>query len=225
MTADKIFISANDLLADSLRLGMQVIDSGFEPTHLVGIWRGGAPVGIAVQELLDYHGQHCDHIAIRTSSYHGIDRQDPEVKVFALGYLIDTLDPEDRLLIIDDVFDSGRSIRAFIAELKARCRHNMPRDIRIATVWFKPSGRNVTDLRPDFFVHETDQWLIFPHEIDGLTIDEIHEPQARSGDRPARRGNGRCMRVSTKPKTAPPSSPPYPRPSCTCISKDRSNPN
>ena len=138
MSDAKIFISANELLADSLRLGTQVIDSGFRPTHLVGIWRGGAPVGIAVQELLDYHGHHCDHIAIRTSSYKGIDDQDPQVRVFALGYLIDTLDPEDRLLIIDDVFDSGRSIRAFIAELRARCRHNMPRDIRIATVWFKP---------------------------------------------------------------------------------------
>ena len=93
--------------------------------------------------------------------------------------MIDTLNPDDRLLIIDDVFDSGRSIRAFIAELKARCRHNMPRDIRIATVWFKP-GRNVTDLRPDFFVRETDQWLIFPHEIDGLTVEEIrrHKPEA-----------------------------------------------
>ncbi len=179
MTTDKIYISANDLLADSLRLGMQVIDSGFAPTHLVGIWRGGAPVGIAVQELLEYHGVHSDHIAIRTSSYHGIDRQDTQVKVFALGYLIDTLDPDDRLLIIDDVFDSGRSIRAFLAELKARCRHNMPRDIRIATVYYKPR-RNVTDLKPDFFVHETDQWLIFPHEIDGLTVDEIrrHKPEA-----------------------------------------------
>ncbi|HMO76457.1 MAG TPA: phosphoribosyltransferase family protein [Sphingopyxis sp.] len=179
MTDDKIYISANELLADSLRLGMAVIDDGFRPTHLVGIWRGGAPVGIAVQELLDYHGAHCDHIAIRTSSYRGIDDQDPQVKVFALGYLIDTLNPGDRLLIIDDVFDSGRSIRAFLAELQARCRHNMPRDIRIATVWFKPR-RNVTDLRPDYYVHETDRWLIFPHEIDGLTVDEIrrHKPEA-----------------------------------------------
>lgn len=52
----KIYIDANCLLADSLRLGMQILESGFAPTHLVGIWRGGAPVGIAVQELLDYHG-------------------------------------------------------------------------------------------------------------------------------------------------------------------------
>lgn len=179
MTDGKIFIDANGLLADSLRLGMQILDSDYAPTHLVGIWRGGAPVGIAVQELLDYHGVHCDHIAIRTSSYQGIDRQDPQVKVYALGYLIDTLSPDDRLLVIDDVFDSGRSIRAFLAELAARCRHNMPRDIRIATVYYKPR-RNITDVKPDYFVHETDQWLIFPHEIDGLTIDEIrrHKPEA-----------------------------------------------
>ena len=179
MTIEKRYLSADELLADSFRLANIILEADFRPTHIVGIWRGGAPVGIAVQELLDYHGHHCDHIAIRTSSYEGIDDQNPQVRVFALGYLIDTLNPEDRLLIIDDVFDSGRSIRAFIAELRARCRHNMPRDIRIATVWFKP-GRNVTDLRPDFFVHETDRWLIFPHEIDGLTVEEIrrHKPEA-----------------------------------------------
>ena len=179
MTVSKTYLTADRLLEDSFRLANLIYDSGLRPTHLVGIWRGGAPIGIAVQELLEYHGVPSDHIAIRTSSYHGIDRQDTQVKVFALGYLIDTLDPEDRLLIIDDVFDSGRSIRAFLAELRARCRHNMPRDIRIATVYYKPR-RNVTDLKPDFFIHETDQWLIFPHEIDGLTVDEIrrHKPEA-----------------------------------------------
>lgn len=176
---EKIYITADSLLADSFRLGGQVLDSGFAPTHLVGIWRGGAPVGIAVQELLAYHDCPCDHIAIRTSSYTGIDCQAPEVRVFALGYLIDTLGPDDRLLVIDDVFDSGRSVAAFLAELSARCRHNTPRDIRIATVYYKPA-RNQTDLTPDFFVHQTDAWLVFPHEINGLTIDEIrrNKPEA-----------------------------------------------
>jgi uncharacterized protein len=172
MAGEKIYLTANDLLADAFRLGMQVIDSGFAPTHLVGIWRGGAPVGIAVQELLEYKGFACDHIAVRTSSYSGIDKQDAEVRVFALGYLIDTLGPDDRLLVIDDVFDSGRSIRAFLRELAARCRHNMPREVRIATVWYKPS-RNRTDLRPDFYVHETEEWLVFPHELEGLSEAEI----------------------------------------------------
>jgi hypoxanthine phosphoribosyltransferase len=179
MAGDKIYLTANDLLRDSFLLGMQVVASDFRPTHLVGIWRGGAPVGIAVQELLEYKGVACDHIAIRTSSYSGIDRQDAEVRVFALGYLIDTLNPEDRLLVIDDVFDSGRSIRAFLRELAARCRHNMPREIRIATVYYKPS-RNRTELKPDFYVHGTEEWLVFPHEIDGLTVEEIraNKPEA-----------------------------------------------
>ena len=50
-----------------------VLESGFRPSFIVAIWPGGAPVGIAVQELLDYFGVHCDHIAIRTSSYRDID--------------------------------------------------------------------------------------------------------------------------------------------------------
>jgi hypoxanthine phosphoribosyltransferase len=101
------------------------------------------------------------------------------VKVYALGYLIDTLNADDRLLVIDDVFDSGRSIEAVLAELKSRCRANTPADIRIATVWYKPA-RNQTALKPDYFIHESNDWLVFPHEIDGLTSAEIraHKPAA-----------------------------------------------
>lgn len=175
----KIWLTADGLLGDSFRLARAVLESGFRPTHLVGIWRGGAPIGIAVQEFFDVHGVACDHIAIRTASYAGIDQQAKTVKVYALGYLIDTLNADDRLLIIDDVFDSGRSVAAVLAELKARCRANMPAEVRIATVWYKPK-RNQTALTPDYFVHESDEWLVFPHEIDGLSEAEIraHKPAA-----------------------------------------------
>jgi len=169
---EKTFISANELLRDSFALAVKVLKSGFRPTHMVGIWRGGAPVGIAVQEALAYHGHDTDHIAIRTSSYYGIDRQASLVKVYALDYLVDTLRPESRLLIVDDVFDSGRSIQAILRELEKRCRKNLAQDIRIATVYYKPK-RNTTGLHPHFYVHETAQWLVFPHEITGLTQDEI----------------------------------------------------
>lgn len=170
----KIYLSADRLLEDSFRLANRVYDAGFRPTHIVGIWRGGAPVGIAVQELLEYRGVSSDHIAIRTASYTGIDRQEPDVRVYGLGHLVDVLDPADRLLLIDDVFDSGRSIRAVMTELKRRCRHNTPGEVKVATVYYKPA-RNVTDLVPDFYVHETNDWLIFPHEINGLSEDEIRE--------------------------------------------------
>ena len=178
MTIPKTYLTADQLLADSFRLAEGIYASGFRPTHIVGIWRGGAPVGIAVQEWLEYRGVESDHIAIRTASYTGIDQQSREVRVYALGYLIDTLNPDDHLLVIDDVFDSGRSIEAFLAELSARCRHNMPRDVKIATVYYKPA-RNQTDLTPDYYVHKTDEWLVFPHEICGLSEAEIaaHKPE------------------------------------------------
>jgi hypoxanthine phosphoribosyltransferase len=169
---EKTFISGDDLLKASIALGMQVLRSGFRPSHIVGVWRGGAPVGIAVQEVLEHHGLDTDHIAIRTSSYYGIDKQAALVKVYALDYLVDTLRPENSVLIVDDVFDSGRSIEAILAELAKRCRNNLAKDIRVATAYYKPL-RNKTRLRPDFFVHETDTWLIFPHELKGLTREEI----------------------------------------------------
>jgi hypoxanthine phosphoribosyltransferase len=174
---EKIFISAESLLRDSLELGARIVRSGFRPTFLVAIWRGGAPIGITVQEVLEYHGIHADHISIRTSSYTGIDQQAKTVRVHALDYLVSRLSAEDELLLIDDVFDSGRSLEAVIAELERRCRRNLPAKIRIATAYYKPT-RNRSALTPDYFVRATDNWLVFPHEIQGLTRQEIldHKP-------------------------------------------------
>ena len=169
---EKTFISAESLLRDSMELGLRVVRSGFRPSFLVGVWRGGAPIGIAVQEILEYNGIECDHISIRTSSYTGIDQQSRTVRVHALDYLVSVLNAEDALLLIDDVFDSGRSLEAVIGELRRRCRRNLPEQIRIATVYFKPA-RNRSSLVPDFYVRSTDQWLVFPHEVDGLTREEI----------------------------------------------------
>lgn len=47
---EKKYISAQELLEDSFRLAAQVYEDGFRPQFIVGIWRGGAPIGIAVQE-------------------------------------------------------------------------------------------------------------------------------------------------------------------------------
>ncbi len=167
----KEFISADLLLRDSLALGMQIVRSGFKPTFLVGIWRGGAPIGIAVQEVLEFHGFDCDHLAIRTSSYHGIDQQS-EVRVHAIDYLVSRLSAEDQLLLIDDIFDTGRSLEAVLVELRKRCRRNMPENVRVATVYYKPA-RNRTQIVPDFYVRATDEWLVFPHELKGLSREEI----------------------------------------------------
>ena len=85
---EKTFISASELLRDSFMLGRKIIESGFRPDFIVGVWRGGTPVGIAVQELLEYAGISTDHVAIRTSYYRGIADTSDAVQVHGLGYLI-----------------------------------------------------------------------------------------------------------------------------------------
>lgn len=174
---DKHYITAQELLEDSFRLALMILKSGFRPSFIVGVWRGGTPVGIAVQELFDAFGVESDHIAIRTSSYTGIAERNREVRVHGLGYIVDSINANDPLLLVDDVFDTGHSIKAVVDTLRKQARRNTPDDIRIATPWFKPAN-NETDLVPDYFVHQTDDWLIFPHELDGLTREEVLENKA-----------------------------------------------
>jgi hypoxanthine phosphoribosyltransferase len=171
-SVEKQYIGAEQLLDDSFRLGLQILESGFRPHFIVGVWRGGAPVGVAVQELLDFFGITTDHISIRTSFYKGIEERDSQIRVHGLQYVIDNVDADEGLLIVDDVYDTGLSIQAVIENLQARARRNTPREIRIATAYFKPSN-NRTDRVPDYFIHETDAWLVFPHELNGLTREEI----------------------------------------------------
>jgi len=168
---DKTVLSAQDLLEDSFRLGVEILESGFEPTLIIAIWRGGTPVGMAVQEVFAYCGVESDHIAIRTSSYVGVDERGA-VAIHGLNYIIKKISHEDRVLIVDDVFDTGNTIKAVVEEIKQRARGNAPDEIRTAVPWFKPS-RNETDMVPDFYLRETAEWLVFPHELDALTPEEM----------------------------------------------------
>ncbi len=175
---NKRFIAANDLLLDSFQLAVNICEAGFRPDFLVGLWRGGSAVGIAVQEGLDYFGIKTDHIAIRTS-YTGlpdysqmVDKAD-SIRVHGLQYLLENLCSEHSLLIVDDVYSTGSSVNAVIQTLSRKTRRNLPHDIRIATVWNRPTDRTIRP--PDYFVHETTDWLILPYELSGLSITELHE--------------------------------------------------
>ena len=171
-TDDKVYISAQQLLEDSLELGRQILASEFRPNFIVGVWRGGTPVGIMVQELLDFYGVETDHISIRTSSYSGLNKRVGKVRVHGLSYLVSAMNAEDSLLIVDDVFDTGLSVNAVLKKLRDKSRKNLPRDVRVATAYYKPA-KNKTNFEPDFFTHKTNEWLVFPHEMEGLSRDEI----------------------------------------------------
>ncbi len=175
---EKRFIEEEDLLLDAYRLGVKIYRSGFRPTFIVAIWRGGSSVGIAVQECLQYLGVETDHISIRTSyrgmtSYKAMLEQADAIRVHGTRYLLENLNADDGLLIVDDVYSSGLNVKAVIDRLAQRTKRNMPRDVRIAVPWIRPAA-NRTGRVPDYYLHETDQWLVLPWELNGLTREEIY---------------------------------------------------
>lgn len=177
---EKQFLDEQAVILDAFRLGAEIHRSGFRPTFIVGLWRGGSTVGIYVQECLQTLGVVNNHISVRTS-YRGLphyqatlDTIDPEIRVHGTQYLLETLNADDRLLIVDDVVSTGRNVTAVIKRLQSHLKRNMPAEVKVASLYHR-ALHDKTGLTPDFCLHETNNWLVFPYELSGLTADEIRE--------------------------------------------------
>lgn len=165
---DKIYLDSTEMLRDSFAFAREIYDSGFRPEVLIALWRGGAPVGIAIHEFFDFKGVECYHTSIKTCSYTGIgERCEPSVE--NMDCIMEKLGPHTRVLVVDDIFDSGSTVRAVRDKLleATDC-------VRVATLYYRPE-HNITDFIPDFYFKETGTWLVFPHELIGLTPEEIKQ--------------------------------------------------
>lgn len=173
----KVFIGADALLAASFRLAIQIHASGYVPDLILGVWRGGSPIAIAVHEYFAFRGHECEHFPIRVSSYTGIGAQADRIAIHGLSWLLPQLTDTQRLLVIDDVLDTGRSLEALLNALGS-----VPgaREIRIACPWYKPA-HNRTGIVPDHYLYETADWLVFPHELAGLSTAEIRAGKGALG--------------------------------------------
>ena len=173
----KCFIQEQELVQDSYRLAMQVFQSGFRPDFIVGVWRGGSTVGIYVQECLQYLGIETDHIAIRTS-YRGRDeyfrqlQQDESVRAHGLQYLFENLNASDSLLIVDDVYSTGRNVNSVIDRLRKKTKRNMAAEVRVAAPYYR-SNAGEPDSPPDYYLRSTEDWLVLPYELTGLDRSEL----------------------------------------------------
>ena len=148
-----------------------------------------------MQECLQHLGVKTDHIAVRTSYTGQPDYQrmvaDPatNIRVHGTQYLLESLNADDRLLLVDDVSSSGLTLSVVRRRLEQRLKRNMPADVRVATIWNKPAS-NKSGNMPDYYLHETDAWLVLPYELTGLATAEIerHKPTVAA----MLRGNGQA---------------------------------
>lgn len=176
-------INPDTFLLDTLALGRKIYRTGFRPKHAISIWRGGTPVGLGVDAYFRGQGVYMNHTTVATESYKGIGKQE-EVVVKGLEHVIKVVCPEDELLILDDVYESGRTIQKIVETLRDRARANAPERIMVATVHLKPD-RHVFKGLPVTCLHEVagDTWIDYPHELADLyNPDDDGEAMIREKD-------------------------------------------
>jgi len=165
---DKHYLSADEYLRDTWRLAAAVRKSGWQPDILIALWRGGASVGVAMHEYFKVTGWPVQHIPLKCASYTGIGENAGGVAFTHGDIVFGMLRKGDKVLVVDDVFDTGKTAAAVKAQIDAAGA-----EMRMACVYWKPQ-KNVTKLVPDYFVKDGGlDWIVFPHEIEGLTKEEI----------------------------------------------------
>jgi len=165
---EKFYLGSEKLLLDSFRLARRVWDSGWKPDVMLALWRGGTPVGVAVHEFFEYAGWRVRHMAVKTASYTGIGER-REARLEFAREALGAIGPADKVLVVDDVLDSGGTMRAVLDSLNAG---NRPGGARSAVLYWKPSAGKY-GVTPDYHVNIMEKWIVFPHELAGLAREEV----------------------------------------------------
>ena len=129
-------------------LAQQVKDSGFEPEVLIAVARGGLLPGGGLSYALGVKLTD----AINVEFYTDVNETLPDPVLLAPMLDTDSIAGQ-RILVVDDVADSGRTLGLVIKLLRG-----FGAEVRSAVLYAKPR----TVVQPDFIWKSTDQWIVFP---------------------------------------------------------------
>jgi len=139
-------------------LAREIVASAFEPEVVVAIARGGLlPAGAIAYGL---GAKNCG--AINMEFYTGIGTVLDAPQVLPPELDMNYLDGR-RVLLVDDVADSGRTLRMAVDMLRDKGA-----DVRSVTIYEKPS----TIIHPDYVWKATDLWIDFPWSARGTVVEE-----------------------------------------------------
>ena len=171
----KYFVDADQFLLDSFRLAKIIYDSGYKPDAIVGLWRGGAIPTFATDEIFRFNKTNVPCYPLKTEAYAG-NHLNKKIKIFGIRDTLKKIEKGSKLLLVDDVFDTGSSLEKVVKRFSRKTR-----DIKIATIYYKPA-KNKSRLIPDFYLQERNVWIVFPHELEGLELEEIKDKNEKIYD-------------------------------------------
>lgn len=145
-------ISWQSVCSLSRQLAWQVLASGYRPDLVVAIARGGF---VPARILCDYLGL-ADLTSIKVEHYAaGAQKRGPARVKFPLTTDIRAR----RVLVVDDVNDSGETLAATLAHLQEAG----PAAVKTAVL----HSKSVSIFRPDYFVRTVTQWrwILYPWAV------------------------------------------------------------
>lgn len=137
---ERLYYSYNDFIKD-LKVLSQKIDFKFD--SILAVSRGGMTIGHFLGEYFDIRDVYC----VNSIGYDGI-KQLESVEIFNLP----NFKRAKNILIVDDIVDSGKTMKELIKNLKG-----LDLNIKTASIFYKESAK----FKPDFFVKYADCWIDF----------------------------------------------------------------
>lgn len=178
---DKEFIPFDKVRDNALKLAAEIYRSGFIPDVIYVSLRGGAYMGNVISEFfkrIKKGGRPVFYAAVVAHSYSDI-RKNSQVRIDGWTYSPDHLRTGDKVLFVDDIFDTGKTVNYLVDVLLQR---GLPRqDVKVAVHDYKVfTGRDELPIQPDFFCRKLvidhasqDRWIHYmSHELVGLTPEE-----------------------------------------------------
>jgi len=179
----KVFIPYNTVRDNALKLAARIYTDGFIPDIIYLPLRGGAYMGNVMSEFFKIvlkDSRPVFYAAVVARSYQNIREQD-EIMIDGWTYDPEHLRNGDKVLFIDDIFDSGRTLNYLVDVI---LRRGIPRkDIAVAVHDYKEIQYKSQEkkIQPDYWCNkytinseDEDLWIHYlSHELIGLSPDEV----------------------------------------------------
>ena len=166
---EKLIVSWDDYNNTVEKLAIQIHESGYEPTILIGIMRGAAPMIDVLSRIFKLK---CAYLAVESYSGKGVEDEQGNI-VFSREMSSIAPSMGGKILLCDDLSDTGITFNKSIDWLKRyEPIKNKIEDIKTATLWKK----NKSTFQPDYCAVRLDSnpWIVQPFEVyEEIRIEEI----------------------------------------------------
>jgi len=166
--ANKLIIDWKEYNLIVEKLAIKIHDSGFKPTMLIGIMRGGAPI---IDVLSRVFKLKCAYLAVESYSGKKTEDQQGEL-VFSREMSSTVQDMGGRLLLCDDLSDTGVTLKKSINWLNNYPAITNIESIKTAVLWKKKDST----FEPDYCAERLDSnpWIVQPFEhYEEIRIEDL----------------------------------------------------